>query len=74
MSEQSTSAEQIVKTMEKMREMIQQNASASTQLASSSEEMRTQAEKFQGIVGRFVLNGHGEIETGIVKGVFKACS
>src|SRR5574341_30879 len=55
--EQSSAAEQIVKTMEKMREMIHQNAAGSTELASSAEQLRSQADRFQEIVGRFALNG-----------------
>jgi hypothetical protein len=60
--------------MEKMREMIHQNASGATELASSAEQMKSQAEKFQDIVGRFKLNGaigmeaKPEIEAGTADG------
>jgi len=54
--EQASAAEQIVKTMEKMREMIHQNASGTTELASSAEQLRSQADLFQEIVGKFVLD------------------
>jgi methyl-accepting chemotaxis protein len=55
--EQATSAEQSVRTMEKMREMIHQNASGSVELASSAEKLSSQAERFQHIVGKFTVNG-----------------
>jgi hypothetical protein len=60
--EQATSAEQSVRTMEKMREMIHQNASGSVELASSTEKLSSQAERFQHIVGRFLLNGAEKAE------------
>ena len=58
--EQASAAEQTVKTMEKMREMIQQNASGTTELASSAEEMSSQADRFQQVIGRFVLDDDNE--------------
>ncbi len=58
--EQASAAEQTVKTMEKMREMIQQNASGTTELASSAEEMSSQADRFQQVIGRFVLDDDKE--------------
>jgi len=54
--EQASAAEQIVKTMEKMREMIHQNASGTAQLASSAEELNSQADRFQQVIGTFVLD------------------
>lgn len=54
--EQASASEQIVKTMEKMREMINQNASASVELASSAEQLNSQADRFQQVVGLFLLN------------------
>jgi methyl-accepting chemotaxis protein len=55
--EQNTSSAQIVTTMEKMRQLVQQNASGSVELASSAEHLKAQADRFQHIVGKFVLNG-----------------
>jgi signal transduction histidine kinase len=55
-ADKASAAEQIVKTMEKMREMIHQNASGATELASSAEQLRSQADRFQEIVGKFVLD------------------
>ena len=43
--------------MEKMREMIHQNASGTVELASSAEQLSSQADKFQQIVGKFILDG-----------------
>jgi hypothetical protein len=43
--------------MEKMREMIQQNASGATELAASADQLSSQGEKLQELVSRFVLNG-----------------
>jgi len=54
--EQASAAEEIVKTMEKMREMITQNASGTAQLASSAEELNSQADRFQQVIGTFVLD------------------
>jgi len=54
--EQASAAEQIVKTMEKMREMITQNASGAAQLASSAEELNSQADRFQQVIGTFILD------------------
>ena len=54
--EQASASEQIVKTMEKMREMINQNASSSVELASSAEQLNSQADRFQQVVGLFLLN------------------
>jgi methyl-accepting chemotaxis protein len=56
--EQATAAEQIVNTMEKMREMINQNASASVELASSAEQLNSQSDRFQQVVGLFVLGNN----------------
>jgi methyl-accepting chemotaxis protein len=53
--EQSAATEVIVKTMEKLRAMIHENASGTVELAASAEELRTQAERFQHLVDRFVL-------------------
>jgi hypothetical protein len=50
-----------------MREMIHQNASGTTELASSAEQMSTQAERFQQLVSRFALNGSERRETGFTK-------
>jgi len=60
--EQSAAAEQIVKTMEKMREMVHQNASGSTELASSAEQLRSQADQFQKLVGKFLLDDEDRAE------------
>ena len=62
--EQASAAEQIVSTMEKMKNMIHQNASGATELASSAEQMKMQAVSFQDIVGRFKFNGSFEERTG----------
>jgi len=70
--EQASAAEQIVKTMETLRATLHENASSSVELAKSAEELRangaaeladsvgqlrSQADRFQEIVGRFVLDG-----------------
>jgi hypothetical protein len=46
--------------MEKMRDMIHQNASGTAELAASADELNSQANSFQEIVSRFKLE---EIET-----------
>jgi hypothetical protein len=40
-----------------MREMVHQNTSASVELASSAEQLNSQADKFQQIVSRFIFDG-----------------
>jgi methyl-accepting chemotaxis protein len=60
--EQASAAEDTVKNMEKMIEMIHQNASAATELASAAEELSTQADVFQDIVNRFVLDSDKKLE------------
>jgi methyl-accepting chemotaxis protein len=65
--EQASAAEQIVKTMEKMREMITQNASGAAQLASSAEELNSQADRFQQVIGTFILDDAVRSAPAIVK-------
>jgi methyl-accepting chemotaxis protein len=65
--EQASAAEEIVKTMEKMREMITQNASGTAQLASSAEELNSQADRFQQVIGTFILDDAVRSAPAIVK-------
>jgi len=53
--------------MEKMREMIHQNASGSTELAASAEQLRSQAGRFQEIVGKFVLDDNDRTPVSLSK-------
>ena len=46
-----------------MREMIHQNASGSTELASSAEQLRSQADRFQELVGKFVIDDEERVTT-----------
>ena len=48
-----------MKAIEKVREMVQSNASGAIQLASSAEQLSKQSGDLQGIVERFALNGNG---------------
>ncbi|HSQ77593.1 MAG TPA: hypothetical protein VLN91_01765, partial [Nitrospirota bacterium] len=64
---QASAAEQIVKTMEKMREMVHQNASGSTELASSAEQLRSQADQFKELVGKFLLDDEDRAESSFHK-------
>ncbi len=49
------------KGIEKLREMVQQNAASSIQLASSAEQMSRQAESLSEITASFILHdGHGD--------------
>jgi methyl-accepting chemotaxis protein len=74
-TEQSTAAEQIVQTMERMRGMLHQNASSTAELSNAAEllrrygsnelvtsvtQLRSQSERFQEIVGKFILGGNGQ--------------
>jgi methyl-accepting chemotaxis protein len=71
-TQQAAAAEQTAQTMERMRATLQQNAVSSAELAKSAEQLRShgaaelatsvgqlrsQADRFREIVGRFVLKG-----------------
>jgi methyl-accepting chemotaxis protein len=76
--QQASGAEQISGAMEKMRATLHQNVSSSSALAASAEQLRGQgagelaesvellrseAEGFQGMIGKFRLNGKGPAGT-----------
>jgi methyl-accepting chemotaxis protein len=56
MEEQSSGAEQVVHAAERMKDMVQQNTSGSMKLASSSQELASQAEGLQEVVSRFHID------------------
>jgi hypothetical protein len=46
----------VVRTAERMKEMVQVNSAGSTRLASSAQELASQAEALQETVGRFQVD------------------
>ena len=62
--EQASASEQIVRTMEKMREMIHQNASGTTEQAATADKLNSQADKFQKIIRTFVVSSIDKLDHG----------
>ena len=54
--EQASGTEQVVKAVEKLRDMVQQNASSATELAASAEQLSRQSDTLTGVAGRFILD------------------
>ena len=50
----------VVKAMERMRELVQQSTSGSTELAASAEQMSKMARALMDAMDRFALEGNGE--------------
>ncbi len=60
MEEQAGGAQAVVRAMERMREMVQQSTSSSTELAASAEQMSKMARSLLESMDRFVLEEHQE--------------
>jgi len=63
--EQASGAQAVVKAMERMRELVQQSTSGSTELAASSEQMSKMSRGLQEFIDRFSL---GESSRGLSGG------
>jgi Methyl-accepting chemotaxis protein len=53
--EQASGAQAVVKAMERMRELVQQSTSSSTELAASSEQMSKMSRSLLDFIDRFAL-------------------
>ena len=53
--EQASGAQAVVKAMERMRELVQQSTSSSTELAASSEQMSKMSRSLLDFMDRFAL-------------------
>ena len=58
MEEQAGGAQAVVRAMERMREMVQQSTSRSTELAASAEQMSKMARSLLESMDRFILEDH----------------
>ena len=59
MEEQASGAQAVVKAMERMRELIQQSTSGSTELAASAEQMSRMSRELLESMHRFALDESG---------------
>ena len=53
--EQASGTEEVVKAVEKLRDMVKKNASSATELAASAEQLSRQSDTLTDVAGKFAI-------------------